>query len=159
MAAVATVTTSVHTAGGVTVVAVRVHDGSPHIDRAWVSLASAQPSFQLHGTNFARTCRRLLKLDAGSLEGSGHYLTGSEANSILAAAASAPDAPAGLIVEGDRLVSPHLLSRLLLTWSMLPKDHPGNTRWRSSGARPFTTMEEFDAMAARIEAHEARMVR
>ncbi len=102
----------------------------------------------------------LLKLSEGDLEGSGHYLAGSEAKTIVAATASAPSAPAGLIVEGDWLpvVSPQLLSLLLLTWTSLPGDHPGLTVWRRRGVQPFTTMEEFDARASHIEAHNTSKV-
>ena len=158
MAAAATVTTSVHSVGGVSVTAFQGHDLSPCKARVWISTASVVPPLELGMKNRTRTCSRLLKLNEGELEGSGHYLAGTEAKAIVAAAASAPGAPAGLIVEGDWLVSPQLLSLLLLTWSSLPGDNPGWTVWRRSGVQTFTTMEEFDARASHIEAHNISKV-
>jgi hypothetical protein len=116
----------------------------------WVSLASVQPPVQLAGSNSARTERRLLALaDVAAVE-SDHYLVGSAAKEILSAAADDLEFSSDSGRERARLVSPQLLSLLLLSWSELPVDHPasGQRLWRPSGAAPFTTMEEFDARAA-----------
>ena len=114
----------------------------------WVSLASVQPPVQLAGSNSARTVRRLLALaDVAAVE-SDHYLVGSAAKEILSAAADDLEFSSDSGRERARLVSPQLLSLLLLSWSELPVDHPGHRLWRPSGAAPFTTMEEFDARAA-----------
>ena len=107
-----------------------------------------QPPLQLVGSNSARTVRRLLALaDVAAVE-SDHYLVGSAAKEILSAAADDLEFSSDSGRERARLVSPQLLSLLLLSWSELPVDHPGQRLWRPSGAAPFTTMEEFDARAA-----------
>ena len=124
----------------------------------WVSLASVQPLVQLVGSNSARTVRRLLALaDVAAVE-SDHYLVGSAAKEILSAAAGDLEFSSDSGRERVRMISPHLLSLLLLAWSELPVDHPGQRLWRPSGAAPFTTMEEFDARAAHIEAFMATQV-
>ena len=102
----------------------------------WVSLASVQPPVQLAGSNSARTVRRLLALaDVAAVE-SDHYLVGSAAKEILSAAVDDLEFSSDSGRESARMVSPQLLSLLLLAWSELPVDHPGQrlvaTQWRSS---------------------------
>ena len=123
-----------------------------------VSLASVQPSLGLDLTNIGRTARRLLKLRGGdSIDD--HYLNGPAARCIVGAAhLPDPDDQFMTAEEGCRLISPQLLSLLLLAWSELPVDHPGQRLWRPSGAAQFTTMEEFDAQAAHIGAFMATQV-
>ncbi len=124
----------------------------------WVSLASVQPPVQLVGSNSARTVRRLLALaDVAAVE-SDHYLVGSAAKEILSAAVDDLDFSSDSGRERARMVSPQLLSLLLLAWSELPVDHPGQRLWRPSGAAQFTTMEEFDARAAHIGTFMATQV-
>ena len=124
----------------------------------WVSLASVQPPVQLAGSNSARTVRRLLALaDVAAVE-SDHYLVGSAAKEILSAAADDLEFSSDSGRERVRMISPQLLSLLLLAWSELPVDHPGQQLWRPSGAAQFTTMEEFDAQAAHIGAFMATQV-
>ena len=107
-----------------------------------------QPSLGLDLTNIGRTARRLLKLGGGDPIDD-HYLNGPAARCIVGAAhLPGPDDQFMTTEEGCRLISPQLLSLLLLSWSELPVDHPGQRLWRPSGAAPFTTMEEFDARAA-----------
>ena len=114
----------------------------------WVSLASVQPPVQLAGSNSARTVRRLLALaDVAAVE-SDHYLVGSAAKEILSAAADDLEFSSDSGRERARMVSPQLLSLLLLSWSELPVDHPGQRLcgdpvvqprflpWRSSKVEP-----------------------
>ena len=124
----------------------------------WVSLASVGPPLGVDLTNFVRTAKRLLKpVDSDGM--TGHYLNGPTARCIATAVpVPGPHDPPVQTEEGHRLISPHLLSLLLLSWSQLPVDHPGQLQWRSSGAAPFTTMEEFDAQAAHIAAFMASKV-
>ena len=96
----------------------------------WVSLASVQPPVQLVGSNSARTVRRLLALaDVAAVE-SDHYLVGSAAKEILSAAADDLEFSSDSGRERARMVSPQLLSLLLLllAWSELPVDQPGQRR-------------------------------
>ena len=86
-------------------------------------------------------------MDVAAVE-SDHYLVGSAAKEILSAAADDLEFSSDSGRERARLVSPQLLSLLLLSWSELPVDHPGQRLWRPNGAAPFTTLEEFDARAA-----------
>ena len=149
-----------HDTGGVQVTAFHGGDESPCGGRVWVSLASVQPPLQLVGSNSARTVRRLLALpvaDVAAVE-SDHYLVGSAAKEILSAAADDLEFSSDSGRERVRMISPQLLSLLLLAWSELPVDHPGQRLWRPSGAAPFTTMEEFDARAAHIAAFMASKV-
>ena len=89
---------------------------------------------------------------------SNHYLVGSAAKEILSAAADDLEFSSDSGQERVRMISPQLLSLLLLAWSELPVDHPGQQLWRPSGAAQFTTMEEFDAQAAHIGAFMATQV-
>jgi hypothetical protein len=125
----------------------------------WISLASVQHPVQLVGSNSARTVRRLLALaDVAAVESDHYYLVGSAAKEILSAAVDDLDFSSDSGRERARMVSPQLLSLLLLAWSELPVDHPGQRLWRPSGAAQFTTMEEFDARAAHIGAFMATQV-
>ena len=124
----------------------------------WVSVASVQPPVQLVGSNSARTVRRLLALaDVAAVE-SDHYLVGSAAKEILSAAVDDLDFSSDSGRERARMVSPQLLSLLLLAWSELPVDHPGQQVWRPSGAAPFSTREEFESRAAHLGAYMATQV-
>ena len=96
-------------------------------------------------------------MDVAAVE-SDHYLVGSAAKEILSAAVDDLDFSRDSGRESARMVSPQLLSLLLLAWSELPVDHPGLRLWRPSGAAPFSTMEEFDGRAAHIGAFTATQV-
>lgn len=81
------------------------------------------------GSNSSRTVRGLLALaDVAAVE-SDHYLVGSAAKEILSAAADDLEFSSDSGRERARLVSPQLLSLLLLSWSELPVDHPGQRLW------------------------------